>query len=364
MTTFLTVLGAATLAWQGNAEVIHRFHGDMPAGVTVSRTGRIFVTIPRWDKPEKIRYTLLEIKDGREVPYPNAQMNRLNKRLAKRQLINVQNAYVDEKDRLWAVDTGSVNFGPVHPDGAKLVCFDLNTNKVARTIHFPSTVVHGLSYLNDIRFDYTRGPAGYAFLTDSSDKGANGIVVVDLATDESWRRLNDHPSTKPQTEVNVMAEGRPLKLRPAIEGESPVTVGSDGIAIDPKGGKLYYCPLISRSLYSVDLDALIDRNRSEDAVAQTVREIEKKPASDGLHSDLRGNILITDYENSRLQRLRDGRFEPILALDKKYWPDTMYVTSDGSLYLIANQLQRRPPYNRGKDLRQPPYLLMRMKMPN
>ncbi|MGV3617750.1 MAG: L-dopachrome tautomerase-related protein [Fimbriimonas sp.] len=364
MTTLLA-LGALTLAAPQSAEIVHKFYGDMPAGVTVSRSGRIFVTIPRWDKPERIKYTLLELRNGKEVPYPNAQLNRLDKRKAATQLINVQSAYVDEKDRLWAVDTGSVNFGPVHPDGAKLVCFDLDANRVVRTIRFPEKVVHGLSYLNDVRFDFTRGSEGYAFLTDSSDKGANGIVVVDLSSGESWRRLNDHPSTRPQTDVNVMAEGRPLKLRPAMGGEGPVTVGSDGIAIDPKGGKLYYCPLIGRSLYSVDLDALVDRHRSEDAVAATVKEVERKPASDGLHRDFQGRVIITDYENSRLQRLRtDGTFESILTLEKKYWPDTMYLTDDGSLYLIANQLQRRPPYNRGKDLRKPPYLLMRMKLPN
>jgi sugar lactone lactonase YvrE len=357
-------MGLLALAPQQAAEVLHRFNGDMPAGVTVSRSGRIFVTIPRWDKPERIKYTLMEIKNGREVPYPNAEMNRLNKRRAEYHLLNVQNAYVDEKDRLWAIDTGSVNFGPVHPDGAKLVCFNLQNDRAERVIKFPSNVAHGLSYLNDVRFDFTRGSQGYAFLTDSSDKGANGIVVVDLASGQSWRRLNNHPSTKAQRDVNVMAEGRPLKIRPAIGGESPVTVGADGIAIDPKAGKLYYCPLISRSLYSVDIDALIDRNRSDASVAETVREIKKKPASDGLHSDFQGRILITDYEHSRLQRLRhDGRFEPILQLDRRYWPDTMYVTRNGSLYLIANQLQRRPPYNRGKDLRKPPYLLVRMRVP-
>ena len=52
------------------------------------------------------------------------------------------------------------------------------------------------TYLNDVRFDLRRGEPGIAFITDSSNQGPNGIIVVDLASGQSWRRLHDHPSTK------------------------------------------------------------------------------------------------------------------------------------------------------------------------
>jgi hypothetical protein len=53
--------------------------------------------------------------------------------------------------------------------------------------------------LNDVRFDLRRGTEGVAFITDSAQKGANGIIVVDLGTGESWRRLNDHFRRKLKT---------------------------------------------------------------------------------------------------------------------------------------------------------------------
>ena len=108
----------------------------------------------------------------------------------------MQSVVVDPSDRLWAVDTGSIEFGPTSPGGPKLVGIDLKSNRVSRTIPFPPDVVLPTSYINDVRFDLRRGEAGYAFLTDSSDKGPNGIIVVDLASGRSWRRLHDHPSTK------------------------------------------------------------------------------------------------------------------------------------------------------------------------
>jgi Major royal jelly protein len=53
---------------------------------------------------------------------------------------------------------------------------------------------------------------GMAFITDSAQKGPNGIIVVDLESGESWRRLHDHTSTKAeelQTFLPIV-EGRPF----------------------------------------------------------------------------------------------------------------------------------------------------------
>lgn len=353
----------AALVMQGSAQVVYRFQGAMPTGVAVSKTGRIFVTFPRWDKPQNVPITLGEIKQGKVVAFPNPIFNRMSKKDAAERLMNVQSAYVDDKDRLWAVDTGSINFGFTHPEGPKLVCFDLTTNKVARVIHFPTSVVFPTSYLNDVRFDLARGAGGYAFLTDSSDKGPNGIVVVDLATGESWRRLNDHPSTKADPNVRVVSEGQPLMLRPPKGPVLPMLTGADGIEIDPKQERLYYCPLVGHTLYSVDVAALVDRSQTDDAVAATVKVVTEKPASDGLGIDPDGRVLLTDFEHSQVQRIRkDGRLEPFLQLAPKYWPDTLAV-SGTDLYVIANQLGRRPGFHRGKDLRVPPYLLVKVAIP-
>jgi hypothetical protein len=102
-----------------------------------------------------------------------------------------------------------------------------------------------------------------AFITDSSQNGPNGIIVVDLASGKSWRRLHDHPSTKAeqlQTFLPIV-EGRPfLEHQPDGSVKQGAGMGSDGIAISSDGTRLYYCPLGSRKLYSVDTDAQMDLN--------------------------------------------------------------------------------------------------------
>jgi sugar lactone lactonase YvrE len=116
-------------------------------------------------------------------------------------------------NRLWIVDTGSIQMGPVRPGGAKLIGIDLNTNQVVKKIIFPSDVALSTSYLNDVRFDLRRGREGMVFITDSTSSGPNAIIVVNLASDKSWRRLNDHASTKADSEFVPVVEGEILQLR-------------------------------------------------------------------------------------------------------------------------------------------------------
>jgi sugar lactone lactonase YvrE len=354
----LALIAAAALA---PTQTVHEFYGPMVTGVTVSKTGRVFVNFPRWG--DRVTAAVAEIKNGKEVPYPNALVNRLPaKGLGKDRLMCVQSVVVDPKDRLWVVDAAAPFLQDTLPGGPKLVCIDLRTNRIQRTYRFPDSVVTGSSYLNDVRFDLTRGKAGYAFMTDSSTKGNNGIVVVDLTSGESWRRLNRHPSTLPDPGVIPVVEGQRLMIRRKVGSPSRVTVGSDGIAIVPREDRLYYCPLISRKLYSVSISALIDRSKSEDDVAATVKEEGVKGASDGLIASADGTLYVTDYERNQVKRRNaDGSYTPVIQLPRYEWPDTLSIGPGGWLYVTANQLQRQKNY-RVKDIRKKPYRLVRAQV--
>jgi sugar lactone lactonase YvrE len=354
---------------QVNSEKLQQvaaFWGPLPTGVTVSKSGRIFVNFPRWGDP--VEYSVAEVKDGQVVPYPNLEINKFSgDDDPSKHLVGVQSVVVDDRDRLWIVDTGSINFTPHKPGGPKLVCVDLKTNQIVKTIDFRKSpgAIHASSYLNDIRFDLKRGTGGLAFLTDSSDSGPNGIVVVDLDTSEAWRKLNDHPSTKAQQNFAPIVEGKPLMARIPGKPQAYVKVGSDGIAISGDKETLYYCPLISRHLYSVSVDALADRKMSDEEVAKTVKDLgDRGYCSDGLETDRNGNLYLTDYEHNAIHvRNPDGDNDRVLVADPRIlWPDTLSAAPDGMLYFIANQLHRQKNYNEGKDLRQQPYSLLRVPM--
>lgn len=347
----------------GKIETVVTFNDAMPTGVTVSQTGRIFVNFPRWG--DKVDFTVAEVKNGRSVAYPNAEVNVANTDKPRDYLLSVQSVVIDPLDRLWILDTGSIEFAPTIDGGAKLVGVDLKTNKIFKKIVFPQDVAFKTTYLNDVRFDLRRGKEGMAFITDSSPTGANAIIVVDLETGKSWRRLNNHPSTKAEDidKFLPIVEGQPLMSRPANAEPSPFKVGADGIAISSDGGRLYYCPLSGRTLYSVNIDALV-QPASEEQVAKTVvNHGDKGGASDGLESDAENRIYVTNYEdNAILRRLPNGMYETVVHDPRALWPDTLSLASNGYLYFTANQLHRQPNFHNGKDLRQKPYSVFRTRI--
>jgi sugar lactone lactonase YvrE len=349
----------------GALEPVAYFNGAMPTGVTVSHKGRIFVNFPKWG--DDVSFTVAEIHKGEMVAYPDESINQTNPADQAAALVSVQSVVVDPVDRLWILDTGSRLFQPTKYGGPKLLCVDLKTDQVSKKILFPQDVALPTTYLNDIRFDLRRGSEGMAFITDSAQKGPNGIIVVDLASEQSWRRLHDHHSVKPeelQTFLPIV-EGRPfLERQPDGSVKHGASMGSDGIAINADGTRLYYCPLGSRKLYSVDTNALSDQSLKEQEVGATVTdEGDRGGASDGLESDSAGNIYSTNYEhNAILRRSPDKRWETLTHDPRLLWPDTLSLATDGYLYVTANQLHRQARFHKGKDLRRKPYSLFRIRI--
>jgi sugar lactone lactonase YvrE len=370
----------------GTLEPVAFFDGAMPTGVTVSRKGRIFVNFPKWG--DQVLFTVAEARDGKPVAYPpDEAMNQTDPQKQEAaedsSLISVQSVVVDPADRLWILDTGSPMFQPTKYGGPKLVCVDLNTNQVIKKILFPQNVALPTTYLNDVRFDLRRGREGVAYITDSAQNGPNGIIVVDLASGESWRRLHDHPSTKAEDLRTFLpiVEGRPFLVREEEQqqqqqedkkknGNTATTklaasMGSDGIAISADGKRLYYCPLASRRLYSVSTEALFDRSIDDQHdVSQTVKdEGDKGGASDGLESDAEGSVYATNYEHGSIMRRNPNEeWETIVHDPRLLWPDTLSLASDGYLYVTANQLHRQARFHNGRDMRKKPYTLFRIKV--
>ncbi|MFD9316450.1 L-dopachrome tautomerase-related protein [Streptomyces sp. NPDC060053] len=341
----------------GRYEVVARFWGAMPTGVTVSRRGRVFVNFPRWG--DDVPFTVAELRGGKPVAYPDAEVNRQDASDLAGHFKSVQSVVVDPADRLWILDTGSPGFAGSSYGGPKLVAVDLRTDRTVRKILFPPEVVPANSYPNDVRFDLRRGAEGMAFITDSG--GSNGVIVVDLATGRSWRRLAGHPSALPDERFLPVIEGEPFMVRPAGGEPTYYETGSDGIALSADGTRLYYCPLSSRRLHSVSTDALADPDATDAEVAATVEDLGFKPMADGLESDDKGRLYGGDLERNAIwRRSPNGTYRTLAQGRDLLWVDTLSVASDRHLYAIANQLNRLSPFHEGKDLRRKPYLLVRL----
>ncbi|MEH7444890.1 L-dopachrome tautomerase-related protein [Bacillus sp. JJ1122] len=345
----------------GKFELVHTFYGAMPTGVSVSETGRIFICFPKWG--DDVKFTVAELVEDELQPYPNLQTNLDNPENIRMTFISVQSVVADGRGTLWVLDTAAPNFSEPIKGGAKLVAVDLKTNTIRRVYTFTEDVVLPTTYLNDVRFDFRVGKAGYAYITDSSSKGPGAIIVVDLENGNAFRRLNGANSTSPDSYFIPKVEGKVLMNRDKDGGTSPFRLASDGIAISPDGKVLFFCPLTSRHLFSIPTEALRDRNIPDMDLSYHVEYWGEKGASDGMITDAKGTIYAGDYENNSIRKiLPNGTMETIAHDPRILWPDTFSIGPDQYLYVIVNQLHRQPRFHYGIDLRQKPYSLLRIKI--
>ncbi len=360
-----------------NLKAVVYLSGAMPTGLAVSKSGRVFISIPRWGDSTDV--TAAEVVDGKLVAFPNAELNRFEFPESIREntattrqvmdakypldpathLVSVQSVVTDSKDRLWLLDTGSINLNPHLENGPKLVRIDLSDgDKAAQTIPIPPSGLTPNTYLNDVRFDLSRGPQGTAYITDSG--GTGGIIVLDLATRQAWRKLDGHPSVAAEPKFIPIVEGKPMRpLGPDGKPAGYVSFNADGIALSPDGKTLYYTAIASRHLYSIPTDVLADRTASKEQVAAAVNDLgDKGFANDGMFADAKGRLYFTDVEQGAIKRRKlDGSYETLVQDGRIIWPDTLAIAPDGRVLFTNNQLDRQPLY-RGTDARTGPYSIM------
>lgn len=317
-------------------------------GVTVSRTGRVFVNFPRWSP--QYRDAVVEVMpDGSAKPFPDEGWNRwdLDPKTARDHFVCVQSVVVDDTDTLWVLDPAAPMLMSIIPGGPKLVKIDLKTNRVAQIIQVGPEAAQTHTYLNDVRIDTRRS---VAYITDS---GVGGIVIVDLASGKSHRALDGDTSVMPDKSVKIVIDGKPV-LGPA--GNTPA-FHSDAIALSPDGEYLYYQPIAARALYRVRTAALRDPNGKPKAE----KYADTFPV-DGIWMDRAGNIYLSNLEKDGVSRLTPQRKLESLVTDRRLqWPDTFSEGPDGAIYITASHINESPTYNQGKSTRTTPYAVFKFK---
>jgi DNA-binding beta-propeller fold protein YncE len=201
----ISAIGVAQDRQPSTLAEVYRNDDFQITGVTVSKTGRVFVNFPRWS--DRYLNAVVEVMpDGSAKPFPDETWNRwdLKAENAGKQFVCVQSVVVDSKDALWVLDPAVPLLAAMVPGGPKLVKINLQTNQVERVIPFGSDVVKTGTYLNDVRFDNERNTA---YITDS---GVGGIIVLDLTSGKAHRVLDEHPSVRFEPGVQVVVDGKQL----------------------------------------------------------------------------------------------------------------------------------------------------------
>lgn len=301
-------------------------------GVTVSKSGRVFVCYPRWS--DDVTVSCAEVlTDGSTKPFPDDKWNHFDKANPGKCFVCIQSVVADDQNNLWILDPGAPKFqGPI--SGApKLLKVNLQNNSVDVVYHFDSVACPPNSYLNDVRIDLKKKTA---YMTDS---GLGAIVVLDLESSQARRVLANHPSTKPE-DIKVVIGGKEWKQ----PNGSVRRIGSDGIALDQKGEYLYYKALTGKTLYRIPTAELLKVKNTEEALGKAVQKVAVTCPSDGIEFGDNDDLYITAIEENAIKRLslRTKKMDTVARDKMLIWPDTLARSNNGWMYVTASQINLMP----------------------
>lgn len=302
-------------------------------GVAIAPDGRKFLVLAK-QKGQNVPQ-IAEWVNGELKPYPDAEWNSWSDGDdASKKWVHANSIRFGPDGTLWVVDFGSPEMNqPVVPHGPKLVGIDVATSQVTKT-YFLDKGVKPMSAVDDVRFSGDK-----AYLTDA---GVPALIVLHLPDGSMSRLLENDTSTTAQ--MALRAEGRELKNP---EGR-PVFFHADQLEISPDGRTLYFQPC-SGPLYAIDLRYVDDKTLSPEQLRGHVRLVAKTGTSGGTAIDARGNIYDSDTDHNRILKITpQGKVSTLVQDRRMVWPDAMWISADGKLWIPAAQINRTPGFNNGK----------------
>lgn len=217
------------------------------AGLAVTGNGRIFVSFPHWGA-SPADFSLGEVKDGTIYPLLQevnfASLRRLN--------------YVMTAagPRLFALDEGRADATSDEGKGPRIFAIDISGEAPAVERVYPiagDSLASG-SLLSDIRVDRLTNKA---FI---SDTGAAAILVLDLATGESYRALEKVPELRKNIQMIYFPSGVYNKLTDVC-----------ALELSEKNSLLFFSAMGGDIINSVPVKVLLDKNLTADARRKSIK---------------------------------------------------------------------------------------------
>ena len=325
---------------EGDLEVV--VTSAEPIGnVAVSSDGRVFYTIHPESRPSGAK--LLEWVDGAPRPYPSEEAQSLFE--------TPLGVAIDRQNRLWTIDHGNHGVGQ-----AKLLAFDLGTGGLVHEHAFDSSIAQLGSFLQDLQVDST---GTFVFIADVSFWRKNpGLVVYDVERRRARRALESDPSVSAQDWLIRT----PTKDMSFFGGLLVLKPGVDGIAISRDDEWIYYGAMTHDTMYRIKVADLLDDTLSDGALAARVQALGAKPLNDGLSTDNRGNLLITDVEHGAVLRMTpSGELTTLVQSAKIRWADALSYGPDGWLYVADSAIPDQMLQPKAYIQTQAPYYVFRFR---
>lgn len=285
--------------------------------VAVNRDGRVFFTVHPESRPQGNK--LLEYVTGAAVPYPSGA--------AQDELFDsVLGIAIDRFNRLWTIDHGNHGLR-----AARIIAIDLDTGEIIRNQTFDMSLAPIGSFLQDLQVSADGETVVIADTSVWRKKPA--LIVYDVETGQARRVLESERSVAAEPYV-IRTKDREMKF---LGGIVAMRGGVDGIALGPEW--LYFGSLTGSALNRIKLDDLRDFSLPGEQLRNRVERFSDKPLSDGLSTDIEGNVYITDVEHGAIFVARlDQTLTTLIQSESIRWPDALSFGPDGYLYVADSAL--------------------------
>jgi sugar lactone lactonase YvrE len=310
--------------------------------VAVSANGRLFFTVHPESRPQGNK--LLEWVDGAAVPFPSGTVQ-------PHLFDTVLGIVIDRSNRLWSIDHGNHGFAT-----ARLLAFDLASGNIVHDYEFPPEIAPTGSLLQDLQVS---ADGETVFIADASLWRKNpAIIVYDVATRAGRRVLQSHDSVSVQDYV----VRTPAKQLSFLGGLVDFKVGVDGIAIDATGEWLYYGATNQSGLFRIRVKDLRNPTLPARDLENLVERYSDKPLSDGLSTDLDGNVYITDVEHGAISIVDTQKnISTLVRSPKIRWADGLSFGPDGYLYIADSAIPEQILQTSKHIQSQGPYFIFRLQ---
>ncbi|MGJ8517281.1 L-dopachrome tautomerase-related protein [Carnimonas bestiolae] len=322
--------------------------------IAVDSQQQIFLGFPRFGEPHQPSYSVARLtKEGKVVPFPDDEWNRYRPgQNARNAFVAVNAVHIFADDTLWVVDQGATSDETPVPGAQKVIQLDNRSGEVLKVLRFDEQVLPKGAAINDLRIHGTT-----MILTDS---GAGGIVLHDLDSGDTLRRLHGQPSVQNDAQHPLRGSGGRLLKNAA--GEKPTTY-SNQLEIDPSGTWLYFAPLIG-PMRKVRIRDLWDRNLSDSELNKRVSYPFDIASTNGTAMDDRGNFYICDAEHRQIDVVSpQGKRATLIKHPRLISPDALFIDRRRTLYIPCGQVEYTAGMNGGHYQPKLPFEVFTLRLP-